>query len=102
MLYSGGPSSHAVDVDWAIDENFLESFRVWKLKYPNKPILRVLKNACDTMDDMKDFLELVPDGVIPARGMVKALINLVQLGNVRSTCCFAAYFYRGRVEGGEC
>ena len=33
---------------------------------------------------MAGFIELVPDGHIPARGIVKAVVDLVRLATVRS------------------
>jgi hypothetical protein len=43
---------------------------------------RVVSGIRASIDQHKDLFELIPDGPIPFRGLVKALAHLIQLGAV--------------------
>ena len=68
---------------WTLDQNFLHEVKNWNETHPENTLDRILNGACTLIDRHRDLLELVPDGTIPIRGFVKALVHLVYLGAVR-------------------
>ena len=88
--------------DWTIDEDFLQRINEWQVKNPKTSILKLLESLCGIADNMTGFIELVPDGAIPARGMVKAIINLVQLAAVCSTIYLITIFSYQIAESDGC
>jgi len=43
---------------------------------------RIINGICTSIDQHKDLFEVIPDGPIPIRGLVKALAHLMKLGAV--------------------
>ena len=50
--------------------------------HPDNTLDRILNGTCAVIDQHTVLLEMVPDGPIPIRGFVKALVHLVKLGAV--------------------
>ena len=67
---------------WTFDQDFLSAVKEWNEAHPENTLDRILNGTCAVIDQHNDLLEMVPDGPIPIRGFVKALVHLVKLGAV--------------------
>ena len=67
---------------WTFDQDFLRTVKEWNEAHPDNTLNRILNGTCAVMDQHNVLLEMVPDGPIPIRGFVKALVHLVKLGAV--------------------
>jgi hypothetical protein len=70
---------------WNIDGDAITQLREWGAAHVDSNWLKLAETIdrslkSKTLDALKDF---IPDSPIPARTLVKALLNLVELGVVR-------------------
>lgn len=68
--------------DWELDSQFFTSLSDWTQRNPGNKLERVFGQVCDAIQRNKEFFEIIPDAPFPARGLVKALAQLILLGNV--------------------
>lgn len=69
--------------EWKLDAKFLADLDRWAAENPETSLDRLLRRICTTIDPMQGFLEIIPDGSFPARGLLKGLAHLASLGKVR-------------------
>jgi hypothetical protein len=69
---------------WTLDQDFLRQVYEWNEVHQESMADRIIKDIRASIDQHKDLFELIPDGPIPFRGLVKALAHLIQLGAVNS------------------
>ncbi|KNZ74691.1 hypothetical protein J132_06326 [Termitomyces sp. J132] len=65
--------------DWQLDATFLTALSDWEVKNPETTLQRVFQSASYAIDQGKDLVEVIPD-TFPAKGLVKAVLQLVKLG----------------------
>ncbi|KAG6825428.1 hypothetical protein H0H92_003723 [Tricholoma furcatifolium] len=80
--------------EWHLDSKFLVEITAWVENNPKTSLYKIMEKICNAIEPVKEFFELVPDGAIPARGILKALAHVVQLGKAvasaeRDVCDFA-------------
>ncbi|KAG6916017.1 hypothetical protein DXG01_008785 [Tephrocybe rancida] len=67
---------------WELDVHFFTALSQWTKENPQTSLDRVLINVDQAIQHGREFFEAIPDGVFPARGLVKALAQLIKLGKV--------------------
>ena len=70
------------DENWKLDDKFFKDMDAWKEKYTDSTLRKVMERINDAVTKNLPFAELIPDGLFPARGLVKALAHLLLLGVV--------------------
>ncbi|KDR84379.1 hypothetical protein GALMADRAFT_710662 [Galerina marginata CBS 339.88] len=65
---------------WTLDRDFLSQVYDWNAKHPENTLGRVFHKISVAIEQHELLFELVPDGLIPIRGFVKALAHIVKLG----------------------
>ncbi|KAG6887718.1 hypothetical protein C0992_011005 [Termitomyces sp. T32_za158] len=74
-----------VDVSWEkwkLDAKFLADLDRWAAENPETSLDRLLQQICTAIDPIQGFLDIIPDGSFPARGLVKSIAHLVSLGKI--------------------
>ncbi|KAG6816563.1 hypothetical protein H0H87_004923 [Tephrocybe sp. NHM501043] len=67
---------------WELDATFLNALSEWTTTNPGFTLAHILEHANLAIDQGRDLVDLIPDSPFPARGLVKALMQLVKLGAV--------------------
>ncbi|KDR84278.1 hypothetical protein GALMADRAFT_705551 [Galerina marginata CBS 339.88] len=65
---------------WKLDQDFLSQVYSWNVTHPENTLNRILSATSASLERHDVLLELIPDGFIPIRGLIKALAHLVNLG----------------------
>ncbi|KAG6858640.1 hypothetical protein C0993_005325, partial [Termitomyces sp. T159_Od127] len=68
---------------WELDAEFFSALSKWTLDNPESTLDRVLQRVDQAIEDGRDFMELIPDTPFPARGLIQAVAQLIQLSAVR-------------------
>ncbi|KAG6867963.1 hypothetical protein C0993_009010 [Termitomyces sp. T159_Od127] len=64
---------------WELDAEFFSALSKWTLDHPESTLDRVLERIDQAIEGGKNYMELIPDTPFPARGLVKAVAQLIQL-----------------------
>jgi hypothetical protein len=86
---------------WTFDQDFLRDVKEWNEAHPENTLDRILNGTCSIINQHSILLEMVPDGLIPIRGFVKALAHLIKLGavgNLYHHCWYIILKLHSRVD----
>ncbi|KAG6864037.1 hypothetical protein C0993_009587, partial [Termitomyces sp. T159_Od127] len=64
---------------WELDGEFFSTLSKWTLEHPESTLDRVLERVDRAIENGKDYMELIPDTPFPARGLIQAVAQLIQL-----------------------
>ena len=79
--------------DWDLDSKFFAALSNWTLHNPDGSLDHIMGIICGRIDDSTNILELILSSPFPARGLVRALMNLVKLGVVRRPDGFQSFMF---------
>ncbi|KAG6863261.1 hypothetical protein C0993_012313, partial [Termitomyces sp. T159_Od127] len=68
---------------WELDAEFFSALSKWTLEHPESTLDRVLERVDQAIENGKDYMELIPSTPFPARGLIQAVAQLIQLSAVR-------------------
>ncbi|KAG6884650.1 hypothetical protein C0993_009286, partial [Termitomyces sp. T159_Od127] len=64
---------------WELDAEFFSVLSKWTLDNPESTLDRVLERVDQAIENGKDYMELIPGTPFPARGLIQAVAQLIQL-----------------------
>ncbi|KAG6875730.1 hypothetical protein C0993_007772, partial [Termitomyces sp. T159_Od127] len=64
---------------WELDAEFFSALSKWTLDHPESTLDRVLERVDQAIEDGRDYMEIIPDTPFPARGLIQAVAQLIQL-----------------------
>lgn len=67
---------------WELNPEFFAAMSRWTISHPESTLDRILDKLCIAIENGQPLLELIPDSPFPARGLIKGIIHLLQLGRV--------------------
>ncbi|KDR84334.1 hypothetical protein GALMADRAFT_133661 [Galerina marginata CBS 339.88] len=67
---------------WTLDQGFLYQVYSWNAQHPESSLDRIFDKFTTAIEQYEVLLELIPDGLIPIRGFVKALTHVMKLGMI--------------------
>jgi hypothetical protein len=93
------PETHNISlkvpwVEWQVDNEFLKKLHEWNVHEPQSTVASVMKKMQEKLikfadlaesEVVKDLMEFIPNDPFPAGTLVKALINVLVIGVVRSS-----------------
>ncbi|KAG6896252.1 hypothetical protein C0992_009460 [Termitomyces sp. T32_za158] len=80
---SSKPPSPQPWADWKLDATFLADLYDWDAKNPETALQRIFQGASLAIDQSKELVDVLPDTLFPAKGLVVSVLQLVKLGAVR-------------------
>ncbi|KAG6895018.1 hypothetical protein C0993_010308, partial [Termitomyces sp. T159_Od127] len=70
---------------WELDAEFFTALSKWTHDHPESTLDRVLERVDQAIENGKDYMELIPDTPFPARGLIRAVAQLIQLSAMSSS-----------------
>jgi hypothetical protein len=76
------PSPELHPWTWALDQEFFGALARWTIENPPGSIDRLLDKINSGIHNIQDLINFIPDSPFPARGLIQALCQLIQIGTV--------------------
>ncbi|KAG6875349.1 hypothetical protein C0993_009664, partial [Termitomyces sp. T159_Od127] len=64
---------------WELDADFFSALSKWTLNHPESTLDRVLERVDQAITGGTDFMEVIPNSPFPARSLIQAVAQLIQL-----------------------